>query len=379
MSKLPPIQTRAMPTAQQNWLQRWLALWEDDRLLQSLEPAAPPAAGGPAQDPLVQPYHQPPLQLGEIRLLAPHVTPASADPVFVAVYSEWNPVGYMIAPFSRFPVPAFTGELFTGWKEAQLRVLNVWNSFSMAPDALTASWLVDRLSEEECARARALFRHTIFGHELAGDLSALIGPPITHPLDPRLIYQRQEVQRLATLSALQNTGAADDEKDMEEFLQYAWRTAHGAAPPSAASKPAGTLIPYEQVLSAQLAEETEQLAAAGKVSDNQVIICKGAYAQAKMRLVYSATADGGLLLEQNQTLVPDVLWTLRAVPSAVAAQLANARVLFMQGRTSVFVAEGHVDETGTIILMDALKPDPKARYPVKGADLVLFILPGLSA
>lgn len=375
MSKLPPIQTRSIPAAQQDWLKRWLVLWEDDRLLQSVPSVAPVVTAGAEADPLVQPYCQHPLQLGEIRLLAPHLTPASSEPVFVAVYSEWKPVGYMIAPFSRFPVPAFTGELFTGWKEAQLRVINVWNSFSMAPDALKASWLVDHLSEEECTRARALFRHTIFGHELMDGLSDLIGPPITLPMDPRLIYQREEVRRLSSLARLQSAANADQESDLEALIQEALRIANSPTQPQWPDTD-GELIPFEQALCQQKIQQPALLAAAGDAPTNQVVVCRGATVQAGEKILYVADADGPVRIEQEQTLVPDVLWTLRQVPDEVAATFAGARVLFMQNRSGDFVAEGHVDDTGTIMVMDTLKKSAKAQYPVQGTDLVLFILPG---
>jgi hypothetical protein len=153
-------------------------------------------------------YDSDPIAPGQVRLVSNHLLPASDRPVYIAIYSWWKPLGVLAAPFSRYSAPAFPGELAFDDREAALRVLCLWNSFSLPLFTLSSSWIADSMTELEMSDARAVARHWMRGEDLSAQLRDRTGPPIYRADDPRLDYQREELALIHPLLALQNVEAA---------------------------------------------------------------------------------------------------------------------------------------------------------------------------
>lgn len=236
---------------QRRRLAAWLREWKLDEILRSAdrsEDVSMPDAGVPPGTPLAQASRPVQPQAGQIRLLYPlRNSPAFLRPIYVAVLQEqidmrpqaWDervaaalrrdagpreplssrqragqPVlgsrRLLVAPFSRFSAPGLPGEWCTGMRPPPLRVLCLWNSRNMSESALRLSWLAGRLSPSKLAKALELLasddpaepgdRRSPSERGSAGAASpapvppGTIGPPIRHPLDPRLQYQAEEAQ-----------------------------------------------------------------------------------------------------------------------------------------------------------------------------------------
>lgn len=198
MRKLPPRPITQLPTPQRERLSAWLHEWEvelqlrkmdDDASLEQLPEGA--MNGTPLDEPVC---------VGEIRLLAPHLLPPGQRPVYVLVVSKWDNDWKLVTPFSQFPLPATQGELLTLRSEGPWQVLQVWNSRTLPNEVIAESWVADTASESLLDEAWAVFKHVTFGAELPDELASRIGPPILHPSDPRLDYQRMETALLSGLS-----------------------------------------------------------------------------------------------------------------------------------------------------------------------------------
>jgi hypothetical protein len=357
MSTLPPITVRPVSPARQDFLRRWFALWQTEQhMLAADAPAPPEQATAPATRPvIIHPFHDAPLQLGEIRLLAPELTPEADEPVYIAVISEWKPVGFLVAPFSRFPVPALPGELRTSRTEPRLRTLAVWNGHTLEPHALKQSWLVGHLTPEDTRAARAVFRHVMFGHALDATLLERTGAPLAHPEDPRLTYERAELLRVTGLGRLQHH--LDRPVTRGELIDLIAEAERIANTRTDAPRP----------------EEDLALAAASNFSNPAIVVVKGD-APRPVCLRFLADADGEFILEPHQTLVPDTLWTLRGITPEDAAKLADANVLLIDKRNKVVVAEGQMDPSGTIVSAHTIKPEALGGQPFHAGDLMLLIM-----
>lgn len=353
MKKLPDISFIPVAKGQKQHFAQWLVFWRKEQEFKKIDHRSllpPLQVINPPKRPVnVHPYENRPLRLGEIRLLAPHLTPEADEPVYVAVVSEWKPVGFLVAPFSRFTVPALTGELFTGWKEPRLRVLNVWNSYSLSPDALAESWLVDHLSPEECRVARAVFRHAMFGHDLEPALQDRIGPPIVHPEDPRLTYQQEELQRLAGLARIQ---AAQEPDEVEIDA-------------------AALIAEAEAICNAAGCEA--MLGRADKLVNRAVILDRTGKA-CLARWTYTARADGNFVIEPDQKTAPATMWELEGIATEDAEKIAGATVLFVDTVLRRLVAEGEVDESGTIIAASTVDGKALGGQPFDAGNLMLLII-----
>jgi hypothetical protein len=187
----------AIPAAQRDFLARWRRQWEVQEALDREPPAV--AEGGnryavaaPVAVLPVQPEPAP----GQVRLLAPALTPAASRPVYVAVLREWETGDLLVAPFGPFSVPATTTELLTRRLDLALRVLCLWNARTVPLTVLRQSWLVEPLTVREAADAWAVFRCAATGRPIPATLARRVGPPIFVPTDPRLIYQTREVAAL---------------------------------------------------------------------------------------------------------------------------------------------------------------------------------------
>lgn len=139
------------------------------------------------------------VRVGQIRLLSPKAIPGCNRFFYFAVVADWADRIKLISPFGNFSEPASTGELLTERSDLALRVLCVWNSHTLPTELLNQSWLVDRMEEVELDAAWAVFEHVTFGKPLPDGLVERVGPPITHPRDPRRQYQEEETHLMAPL------------------------------------------------------------------------------------------------------------------------------------------------------------------------------------
>jgi hypothetical protein len=198
MKKLPPRPFTQLSTTQRDRLSAWLREWEVELKLHKVDSDTSfdqLPEGGMSGTPLEWPVN-----VGEIRLLAPHLLSPGQRPVYILVISKWENDWKLVTPFSQFPWPATHGELLTQRSEGPWQVLQVWNSRTLPNEVIAESWVADTASESLLDEAWAVFKHVTFGAELPDKLASRIGPPVLHPSDPRLDYQRMETALLSGLS-----------------------------------------------------------------------------------------------------------------------------------------------------------------------------------
>ncbi len=206
MGKLPQLSFADVPQWHRERLSAWLDEWETELRLRNLDsPNIMPSkilavisSENTAAGEFVRNYDTD-VSVGQIRLLSPTVLPQASQPVYIAVLSEWEDDMVVIAPFSPFSQPATVGELLSGRNEAPLRVLSAWNSPAIPRSAIASSWVVDDLSEIEFNDFHAILDHVTTGEPLPEHLGQRVGPPLTHPQDPRLQFQREQISMLAPL------------------------------------------------------------------------------------------------------------------------------------------------------------------------------------
>ena len=186
-------------------LARWLAEWKLDGLLRLADADGSPAASSPPaeQGRPIPPAPLPPAEVsdepdvGEIRLLYPLPgTEAAQRPIYVAVLGKKADGSFLIAPFGRFSLPAVPGEWRTRIRPPPLRVLCVWNARTIPAAAAALSWRAGRLQPGKVRQALELHDHLRSGAALASISDRDIGPPLRHPLDPRLQYQAEEADAI---------------------------------------------------------------------------------------------------------------------------------------------------------------------------------------
>jgi hypothetical protein len=140
--------------------------------------------------------------------------------VYFAVLDERPNNVVLIAPFGRFAEPALPGEWLTGLKAMPLRVLCPWNSRIVGGAALHASWCAGRMTAEKVRQAIEVFNHIKANTPLTSVSLENLGPPLKHPLDPRLQYQIEEGNLIdEVLSAFRQDGSsAIYETESQELL-----------------------------------------------------------------------------------------------------------------------------------------------------------------
>ena len=210
MSKLPHVNNNRVPAWQTRRLERWLDEWNIELALR--------AEQGDAEDSAVdyetvpEPFqaraeHDIPPACGQVRLLNPALTAHTMRPVFVALLSKRKHDRFHVAPYGRFAEPASPAELLTDRDTPALGVLCLWNSEELTATEIEQSWYVDTLSEQEVADALAVYRHQA-GAPLPASLEERVGPPLSHPLDPRYDYQDEE-RELWALDRADESGWSD--------------------------------------------------------------------------------------------------------------------------------------------------------------------------
>lgn len=143
------------------------------------------------------------LEIGEIRLLSHSFVYNSEHLPYFVVLENWEKDFWLIAPFSRFSVPATSGEMLSTLTYTPIQVIQVWNART-APEAfLKKSWsLNEKLPENVLQEARQLFRHLLTGKDLPADFQAKRGPIVDNLLDLRQQYLAEEKQQFQPLSNL---------------------------------------------------------------------------------------------------------------------------------------------------------------------------------
>jgi len=214
--KLGKIKVVPPPIWQQKCLVAWLDEWkieqsfqaQDSRVKKSLnQPTSQENRKAHSHIPadLVRPYDRQPLAVGQIRLLSPRALPDVDRPVYVAVLRKAKSNYCLVAPFSLFTVPAVPSELMTGREEPFLRVLSLWNCQTTTAEIVGTSWIFDDLGRQLLADAWAVYQRFTAKLPLPKRLTQRVGPPLSHPLDPR--YEYLEAADLD--SAFQSAKAAE--------------------------------------------------------------------------------------------------------------------------------------------------------------------------
>jgi len=203
MSKLPKVRIVRTPARQRQALARWLSEWRIDRL-----------QGEDGQEPSGKSsgllYDVEPAREGQIRLLHPISDKTAERPRYVVTLKSNSDGSWLVAPFSRFSNPAVPGEWKTGREAPALRILCIWNAGSLSGSVLTRSWVVDHMTATGITKALTIHRLLSKGNELPRSLSRRTGPPIVHPLDPRIEYLEEEREWFSVLSAKRPSGKHED-------------------------------------------------------------------------------------------------------------------------------------------------------------------------
>lgn len=135
----------------------------------------------------------PNLAAGQIRLLS------NTDRItYVALLKRWEQDSFVVMPFSNFNYPAtdeefrvsFDGGLF-------LRVMQAWNTRTVADDMLKQSWLVGTMPQKDIDDAWHMWEHTLGGKVPESGLWQRTGVPIYKEGDPRLEYKGHELANMS--------------------------------------------------------------------------------------------------------------------------------------------------------------------------------------
>ena len=213
----------AVVLEQKKHLARWLEEWRVYQVLRHSVDEEKPAAQSRLFVQKTEPWDagvREPICAGQVRLMHPAAgADARARPVYIVVLKEEQDGGWLIAPFSRFSEPATPGEWLTGLSSVPLRVLCLWNARVVPPEWLKKSWKAATLSKQRLNRALCLYRCVSRGGQIPKVFLKRIGPPLLHPLDPRVQYEMEERDFLSESSGRDGVPAA--EKKSEQFYDDA--------------------------------------------------------------------------------------------------------------------------------------------------------------
>jgi len=204
MRKLP--KTRIIPSsmAQKRALARWLNEWRIDKAL--LDEGVLQAAGEPHRvatehKRIAFRYDSEPVRVGQIRLFHPFSKETHARARHIVVLKGCDDGSWLVAPFGRFNEPAVPGEWRTSLRVPVLRILCLWNAHPISESVLGRSWVVGCMSASKVAQALAIHKCLAEGKEVLGPLGKRVGPPLMHPLDPRIEYMEEERDWFASVAA----------------------------------------------------------------------------------------------------------------------------------------------------------------------------------
>ena len=203
MTKLPDTRIIHSSVDRKQTLARWLHEWQIDKMLredstaESVPQSHDSIAGQEKTGPL---YESKPVRVGQIRLFHPFSKETNERPRYVAVLKETDDGSWLVAPFSRFGEPSVPGEWITGRKAPAVRILCIWNARLLPELILERSWVVDRIPASKIDHAIAIHRFLGEDQELSRPIANQLGPPLVHPLDPRIEYLEEEREWFSTLS-----------------------------------------------------------------------------------------------------------------------------------------------------------------------------------
>lgn len=195
MDKKKKDPTTSPITHQRKQLAEWLAEWELDRTLREADAPEHEAGPTPSRKSLSYEGIATTHSVGEVSLYHPL---ADEAPLYVLNMEERDD-RLLLAPFSRFSVPAIPGEWTTGQRTQPLRVLCLWNARWVARTALRPLWVVRHLPARALGEAGELYRCLTEGSAIPSRLAVRCGPPLVHPLDPRHAYIEEEMARFLSL------------------------------------------------------------------------------------------------------------------------------------------------------------------------------------
>lgn len=352
MKRLPPIPPPSVAGVQQAYLKSWA--FERALELEAREESLDEILGDtPEQDhslpPSLRACDAGAAKIGEIRLLHPDLLPGQLEPLYVAVISEWRPLGMLVTPFSPYDAPAFDGELLTSIEQGVIRTLCVWNSLSLPLEALERSWVCGSLPEQDCRSARALYRHLALGEDLSASLPERIGPPITAADDPRNDYIEEEIQRVSALFRLQML-PTELPHSTDEALY---------------------LIAEAFSLTSQFDELMDCVP--GRADEGWVTpVCIFSEGEAPdPESILMATADEILVIGPGEQEIPSVIWQMNEGPQA---HLANVHAALLHTARKTVIGSGTFDPTGTYLRLTTLRGiDFHVQSPPDALVLMVYI------
>lgn len=141
------------------------------------------------------------LEVGQIRILAPKFVRNQDHIPYVAVIAQTDETHYLVAPFSRFPIPATPGEIMTHKDFEPVKVLQVWNARIVPEALLQLSWKSDVLEEQTRQDAEALHQYLQTKTPLPENFSSILGPRLDAPFDLRYTYLDEEEEQFVPLDS----------------------------------------------------------------------------------------------------------------------------------------------------------------------------------
>ena len=195
MGKLNKLNPKPTDAREAERLALWLHEWE---LLQAPETQSPeaeppePTTGSVATESIAP--ADPKLEPGQIRLLFPRGL--DSELVFIVIAGVSGEQECTCVPFSPLSEPATPDELLSGRDEPTVRVFCLWNARTVPPHLLPDSWTVDTLTETELVRLSTALEAYMQTGKVPDGLKQAVGPPLSHPADPRREYRYLEEQRI---------------------------------------------------------------------------------------------------------------------------------------------------------------------------------------
>jgi hypothetical protein len=204
MRKLPDIRIIPARMAQKQALARWLNEWRVDQELldgDGLQIADDQRRVATENKRIALRYDSEPIRACQIRLFHPFSKETHARARHIVVLKGCDGGSWLVAPFGRFSEAAGPGEWRTGLRVPVLRILCLWNARVITESVLGYSWVVGCMSTSRVAQALAIQKRLAEGKEISSPLGKRVGPPLMHPLDPRIEYMQEEREWFASVAA----------------------------------------------------------------------------------------------------------------------------------------------------------------------------------
>lgn len=275
----------------------------------------------------VDPYDDT-LAVGQIRLLTPSSVSNPDHLPYVAILARLDETHWLVAPFSRFTIPATSGEMLTGDDFAPNSVLQAWNAYTVSDLLLRRSWLSGNLDSRVIADAHDLYRHCADSTPLPETFRSVIGPALDSVFDLRHTYLQEEREQH---SLLVNQTAFID------------ATQHLSAP-----------------------VQTRQAAAGENFLSNLFCLSQD------NDLVFLAAAENDSFdtIEQGNP-IPQLCWTVD-----IPQDFADAPLLFRHRQTNAILGVGHVrrdDGQSFLLLEESLAPNGSPLDILAPEDIQIFV------